>query len=141
VLGAGAVGSALGAILAPAVQRRIGIGRTYMLGAVLFPAPLLLVPLADGPLWLIATLLFLSEFGAGVGVMLFDVSGNSIQLVLTPQRIRARTGGTHRTVNYGVRPLGALLGGFLGSAIGLRPTLWIATAGAVLGVELPEQAE
>jgi predicted MFS family arabinose efflux permease len=120
---------------------------------VLFPAPLLLVPLADGPLWLIATLLFASEFGAGVGVMLFDVSGNSVQLVLTPQRIRARTVGTHRTLNYGVRPLGALLGGFLGSAIGLRPTLWIATAGAVLGVvwllfspvpglrELPAQAE
>jgi MFS family permease len=153
VLGAGAVGSALGAVLAPAVQRRIGIGRTYLLGAVLFPAPLLLVPLADGPLWLIATLLFLSEFGAGVGVMLFDVSGNSLQLVLTPQRIRARTVGTNRTLNYGVRPLGAVLGGFLGSAIGLRPTLWIATAGAVLGVvwllfspvpglrELPAQAE
>jgi MFS family permease len=153
VLGAGAVGSALGAIVAPAVQRRIGIGRTYLLGAVLFPAPLLLVPLADGPLWLIATLLFVSEFGAGVGVMLFDVSGNSLQLVLTPQRIRSRSVGTRRTLNYGVRPLGALLGGFLGSAIGLRPTLWLATAGAVLGVlwllfspvpglrELPAQAE
>jgi predicted MFS family arabinose efflux permease len=153
VLGAGAVGSALGAAIAPAVQGRIGIGRTYMLGAVLFPAPLVLVPLADGPLWLIAALLFLSEFGAGVGVMLFDVSGNSLQLVLIPQRIRARTAGTHRTINYGVRPLGALLGGFLGSAIGLRPTLWIATVGAAVSIvwlvfspvpgvrELPAQAE
>jgi MFS family permease len=153
VLGAGAVGSALGAIVAPAVQRRIGIGPAYMLGAVLFPAPLMLVPLAHGPLWLILVMLFASEFLAGVGVMVFDVAGNSLGLVLTPQRIRARYVGTNRTVNYGVRPLGALLGGFLGSAIGLRPTLWIATAGAVLGVvwllfspvpglrELPAQAE
>jgi MFS family permease len=153
VLGAGAVGSALGAVVAPGVQRRIGIGRAYMLGAVLFPAPLLLVPLADGPLGLIAALLFASEFLAGVGVMVFDVAGNSLNLVLTPQRIRARSVGTHRFVNYGVRPLGALAGGFVGSAIGLRPTLWIATAGAVLGVvwllfspvaglrELPAQAE
>jgi predicted MFS family arabinose efflux permease len=38
-----------------------------------------------------------------------------------------------RFVNYGVRPLGALLGGALGSAIGLRPTLWIATLGACCG--------
>ena len=30
--------------------------------------------------------------------------------------------------------IGSLAGGFLGSAIGLRPTLWIATAGALLGV-------
>ena len=123
-----------------------------MLGSILFPAPLVLVPLADGPLWLIGALLFASEFGAGVGVMLFDVAGNSLQLVLTPQRLRARTAGSHRTINYGVRPLGALLGGFLGSAIGLRPTLWIATVGAALGIiwllfspvprvhELPEQA-
>lgn len=153
VLGAGAVGSALGALVAPAVGRRIGIGPAYMLGAVLFPAPLMLVPAAGGPLWLIAVLLFASEFLAGVGVMLFDVNGNSVNLVLTPQRIRARAVGTHRFVNYGVRPLGALLGGALGSAIGLRPTLWLATGGAVLGVvwllfspvpgirELPAQAE
>ena len=153
VLGAGAVGAAIGAVVAPAVQRRIGIGRTYLAGAILFPLPLLLIPAAGGPLWLIAALLFASEFVAGLGVMLFDVSGNSLQLVLTPQRIRARTVGTHRTINYGVRPLGALLGGFLGSAIGLRPTLWFATAAALLGVawllfspvpgirELPAQAE
>jgi predicted MFS family arabinose efflux permease len=37
-------------------------------------------------------------------------------------------------VNYGVRPLGALLGGALAGAIGLRPTLWIVTAGAICGV-------
>jgi predicted MFS family arabinose efflux permease len=37
-------------------------------------------------------------------------------------------------VNYGVRPLGALVGGGLGTWIGLRPTLWIASVGAILGV-------
>jgi MFS family permease len=134
VLGAGAVGAAVGALVAPGVQRRVGIGRCYVLGALLFPAPLLLVPLAEGPLWLIAAALFASELLAGVGVMLFDVSGNSIQLLLTPQRIRARMAGTHRTLNYGVRPLGALAGGLVASLIGLRPTLWIATSGALLGV-------
>jgi len=37
-------------------------------------------------------------------------------------------------VNYGVRPLGALAGGALGTWIGLRPTLWIASAAAISGV-------
>ena len=37
-------------------------------------------------------------------------------------------------VNYGVRPLGALVGGLLGTAIGLRPTLWIATVGRLAGL-------
>jgi predicted MFS family arabinose efflux permease len=37
-------------------------------------------------------------------------------------------------VNYGVRPLGALAGGALGTWIGVRPTLWIASVGAIAGV-------
>jgi hypothetical protein len=36
--------------------------------------------------------------------------------------------------NYGVRPLGALAGGLLGAAIGLRPALLVTGAGALLGV-------
>jgi len=35
-------------------------------------------------------------------------------------------------VNYGTRPVGALLGGVLGTVIGLRPALWVATVGGVL---------
>jgi predicted MFS family arabinose efflux permease len=37
-------------------------------------------------------------------------------------------------VNYGVRPLSALVGGALGSTIGLRPTLWIGAVRALAGV-------
>jgi predicted MFS family arabinose efflux permease len=33
-----------------------------------------------------------------------------------------------------VRPVGTALGGVLGSLIGVRPTLWIATVGALLGL-------
>ena len=49
VLGAGAVGGLLGAAVAGRLGRRIGIGPSFVLGMVLFPAPLLLVPLAGGP--------------------------------------------------------------------------------------------
>jgi predicted exporter len=36
-------------------------------------------------------------------------------------------------VNNGVRPVGSLAGGLLGSSIGLRPTLWIGVVGAIAG--------
>jgi predicted MFS family arabinose efflux permease len=52
----------------------------------------------------------------------------------TPDRIRARTAGTFRFVNYGIRPIGALLGGALGTALGLQAALWIGVVGALLGV-------
>jgi predicted MFS family arabinose efflux permease len=33
-----------------------------------------------------------------------------------------------------VRPLGTTLGGILGTVLGVRSTLWIATVGALLGL-------
>jgi MFS family permease len=132
--GAGGVGSVVGALLAPRAGRRFGLGPAYAIGAVLFPAPIALFALAGGPLWLKLSLLIGGEFLSGIGVMLLDVNSNSLSVLLTPHRLRARVVGVHRTVNYGVRPIGALLGGVLGSAIGLRPTLWIGAIGGMLAV-------
>jgi predicted MFS family arabinose efflux permease len=39
--------------------------------------------------------------------------------------------GAFQAVNYGTRPLGALLGGFLGTLIGPRATLWVAAIGGM----------
>ena len=153
VLGAGALGGVLGAVVTGRVTRRIGVGPTFAVGCVVFPAPLLLVPLAEGPRWVILTCLFLAEFGSGLGVMMLDISVGAIFAVVIPDRLRSRVSGAYTVVNYGVRPLGALVGGALGTWIGLRETLWIATAGALLGVlwllpspilglrELPEPEE
>jgi MFS family permease len=134
VLGAGAIGGLLGAALAGRVSRRIGIGPSYVLGMVLFPAPLLLVPLAGGPKSVILAMLFTAEFLSGIGVMILDINAGAIITAFTPDRLRSRATGALRFVNYGVRPLGALAGGALGSAFGLRPTLWFAAAAGVLGV-------
>ena len=101
---------------------------------MLFPAPLLLVPLAQRAEAAVLALLFLAEFGSGLGVMILDITAGAIFAAVIPDRLRARVSGAYMVVNYGVRPLGALAGGALGSTIGLRPTLWLATAGALAGV-------
>jgi len=134
VLGAGAAGAVLGSLVTGRVAARLGIGPAFVLGTVLFPAPLLLVPLAGGPHALVLAMLFAAEFGAGFGLMLLDIAGGSIRLALIPERLQARVMGAFMLVNYGVRPIGSLLGGVLGASLGLRPTLWIATTGALLGV-------
>ena len=136
VLGAGAVGSLIGAVLTGRIIRRVGVGPAFMIGCVIFPAPLLLVPLAGGdqPRWVVLGCLFLAEFGSGFGVMMLDISGGAINAALVPDRLRARVSGSYNVVNYGVRPVGAFLGGVLGSAIGVRETLWIAAIGALAGV-------
>jgi predicted MFS family arabinose efflux permease len=79
-------------------------------------------------------MLLTGEFLASVGVMIFDVSQNSLMLMLIPHDVRSRVVGVSRFFNYGTRPFGALLGGVLGAAIGLRPTLWVAVIGCLFGV-------
>ncbi|WP_250002664.1 MFS transporter [Actinoplanes sp. M2I2] len=134
VIGLGSVGGLLGAVLAGPLTRRIGIGPTAILGFLLFPAPLILVPLVSGPAWLIFTVLVVAEFFAALGVLVLDIAVGSVQTAATPPSLLATVSGFKRTVNYGIRPIGALIGGALGTALGVRPTLWIATVGALLGV-------
>ncbi len=134
VLGAGAIGGLIGSILTGKISRRLGVGPTFVFSCILFPAPLVLVPLAHGSYWIVLPLLFAAEFLSGFGVMLLDIVGGSIKTALIPDRLRARVAGAYMVVNYGVRPLGALIGGALGTWIGLRPTLWIASTAAIAGV-------
>ncbi|WP_030761435.1 MFS transporter [Streptomyces griseus] len=134
VLGAGAVGGLLGAAFSGAVVRRIGIGGSLVTGFLGFTLPLVLIPAAHGPLPVVIGVLFVAEFLSCVGVMIVDVAAGSFQMALIPDGVRARVMGAFRTLNHGFRPVGALVGGLLGASIGTRPTLWIATVGAVFAV-------
>ena len=134
VIGAASFGGVLGSVLTGRISRRLGVGPAFVLGCVLFPLPLVLVPLAGGAEWKILAYLFTAEFLSGFGVMILDITFGSIKAALVPDRLRARVAGAYQVVNYGVRPLGALAGGALGTWIGLQPTLWIGALGAIAGV-------
>jgi MFS family permease len=135
VLGAGAVGAVIGAALTSRVARRLGVGGAFTLSCVIFPAPFILIPIAGGmskPV--ILALLFGAEFGSGVGVVMLDITIGAILTATVPATLRARVSGAYSTINYGLRPVGALAGGALGSTLGLRPTMWIASIGGLAGV-------
>ena len=133
-LGSGAVGGVLGAIVAPAIGRRIGLGPAYILGLVLFPASLIPIALITEPGWLVLVMLIATEFGAGLGVMILDINVAAVIQARTPDRLRARSGGAFRFINYGMRPIGALLGGALGASLGLRDGILVATVLSLAGL-------
>jgi MFS family permease len=142
----------VGALVAGRVARAFGVGRAFLLGCVLFPAPLVLIPLADGPRPVIIAMLLAAEFFSGLGLMILDINAGSIMFALTPDRLRSRATGAFSFVNWGIRPIGSLVGGVVGAWIGVRTTLWITSIGAVAGAlwllpspvptlrELPEEA-
>ena len=146
ILGCGAFGGLLGAAVTKAVAARIGAGLAYVAGTFAFTAPLALVPLAPvppaaghgahGASLAVIAMLFGAEFLSGFGVMVLDISIGSIFASVIPDAVRSRVGGAFSAINYGTRPLGALLGGLLGAAVGLRPALWVAVIGGVAGAAL-----
>ena len=58
VLGAASVGTLVGSFVTARIARRIGVGPAFLVGCFLFPAPLILVPAAGGPHWLVLAFLF-----------------------------------------------------------------------------------
>lgn len=133
ILGLAASGGVIGAWRTKRIADRIGAGWAYTLGCLGFTLPLMLVPLASGPRPLVLSMLFAAEFLSAFGVMVLDISIGSIFAAVIPADLRSRVSGAFQAVNYGTRPAGALLGGLLGTLVGLRPALWIATVGGVLG--------
>ena len=153
VLSGGAVGALLGATVTGRISKRIGIGPTFVIGSFVFPAALALTPAAGGTHWASFLLVLLGEFVSGGGLMLSDIAGSSIQQALTPDRVRSRVQGAHMAIQYGIRPVGSLVAGAMGTWWGLRPTLWFAVVGGAASTallfwspipamrELPDEAE
>ncbi len=126
------VGAIAGSILAPSVSRRLGLGWTAVLGEVTFTAGYLAVPLASGQRAAIVLVLSAGSIVTGLGLMLLDTTASTMFQALVPHDLMARTNAATRQLNWGIRPLGAFVGGLLGQSIGLHSAVWVGTLGALL---------
>jgi MFS family permease len=128
VLSAQGVGALFGAVLASRLGRRLGTGAAILLGPSIcaFGTPLIAcaAPGATG-----LPLLMAGQFLIGLGPAIWVVTQLSLRQAITPDHLRGRVNATIRFITFGARPIGAALGGVLGSTIGLRGTV---TTSAVL---------
>jgi MFS family permease len=128
----GNVGSLVGAMTATRLARALGIGWSLIATASLGGPGLLLVPLASGdlaiPFLIVANLLW------GFFVLNYFVTAISLIQAITPDHLLGRTNASRRFLVQGVIPLGALLGGALGTWLGLRPTVAVGAIGASVAV-------
>jgi len=77
---------------------------------------------------LVTTAMLLGSLSASVLV----INDASLRQAITPNRLLGRVNATQSVVASGAPVVGALLGGALGEAIGLRPTLVVGALGQVL---------
>jgi MFS family permease len=127
----GGVGGVVGALVAGPLARRIGGARATIVG-IFTNVGALLIPLTQprAGLFLFGVGMLFVSFGAVV----YNINQVSFRQRLCPDRLLGRMNATMRFVVWGVLPIGALIGGVLGTTIGLRPTLWIGAIGeAVAG--------
>jgi MFS family permease len=137
VLSAAAAGGLLGAVTAAPVARLVGEGRSIPLSAVTFGAFAGCTPLAvllDGTGQLV--LLVVGGIGLSWAVVVYNVVQVSFRQRLCPPGLLGRMNASVRFVVFGTMPVGALLGGVLGTTIGVVPALWVAVAGQ-LAAALP----
>jgi MFS family permease len=129
IFASGSVGGLLAALVASPVARRIGGARATLVG-IFASAGAVLIPLTTRG----AGLLFFAAgfFAMSFGSVLYNVNQVSFRQRLCPDEMLGRMNATMRFVVWGVLPIGGLAGGALGTAIGLRPTLWLAAIGQAL---------
>jgi len=90
----------------------------------------LIIPLAQ-PGWLLVCYV-LGNAILGFSIILNIVTETSVCQAACPDELRGRMTATLRMTTYGGLPLGSLVGGLLGTAIGVRPTIWGAAVGMLL---------
>ncbi len=119
----GSVGGLLGALVAAWVARRLGIGPTLGFAPVVGGLAVLATPLAlvGAPILVLAA----AGFVEGLTVPIYNISQVSLRQAITPDRVQGRMNATMRTIVWGTIPLGAFMGGILGTSIGLVQTIVI----------------
>ncbi|MCL1899414.1 MAG: MFS transporter [Promicromonosporaceae bacterium] len=119
---AAAVGAVLGSLLASHAARVLGRTMSISL-AIATGVAHVLMPGLTAAVWPIVIVSVLS----GIGIMTWNVILVSLRQAITPEHLFGRVNSCYRLFATGAAPLGALLGGVLGEAFGLR-TVFIAAA-------------
>ncbi|KJY29710.1 MFS transporter [Streptomyces sp. NRRL S-495] len=123
-------GGVLGAFAARRVAARVGTARAMILFELGLPALALLIPLTGTGAGVLCYAV--GGFGVSAGVVAGNVIKSGFQQHYCPPELLGRITASAAVLNYGTIPVGALLAGVLGTAVGLRPAMWITTAGVPL---------
>jgi MFS family permease len=124
-----AVGSVIGGLVSPAVTRRLGMLPSLIIAGAVDAAVFAGLGLAPDPA--VAALMLA---GQGFAVTMWNVVTVSLRQQVVPAHLLGRVNSVYRMLGWGLMPVGALAGGFVAHAAGLRAPYIV--AGLLCGLSL-----
>lgn len=126
-------GAIVGSLAAGTVAERIGLAGAICSGLGLFCLAGLLIPLAPATAAAAVPMLIVASFLMSSGGQVCAINVLSMRQRTTPDRLQGRVNGSFRFLSLGLAPVGALLGGLLGSAIGPRAAVFVTVGAMAIG--------
>ncbi len=115
LLAASAVGSVIGGLVCPVLARRLGMLASLIIAGAIDAAVFAGIGLAPNPVVAAALLA-----GQGFSVTMWNVVTVSLRQQIVPSDLLGRVNSVYRMLGWGLMPVGALAGGFVAHAAGLR---------------------
>lgn len=125
-----AIGGLVGSLVARRFAERVGQGPAIWLSVVIIAPTGFVAPFVHRDLSL--GLLALAQVVMWMGVVVYNITQVSFRQGLCPPDLLGRMNATMRFLVWGTMPLGGLVGGVLGAAIGVRQTLLVVAIGSSL---------
>jgi predicted MFS family arabinose efflux permease len=117
------IGSIAAALFGPTLIARMPTGGVLIFGPAVSLVGVFALALAPPSLG--APSLGFAFLLLGFGPILWFITQTSLRQAVTPPALLGRVSATLTTAMYGMRPLGALMGGFAGEWLGLERAIWL----------------
>jgi MFS family permease len=142
VIATGGAGAMAGALLAHRCERRFPLGLTFLATSAIYGLTSFLVPLAgtlqvSGPpgrpgTALAVAMLMVAQLVGDMVFTVYSINEVSLRQRMAPPHVLGRVNAGMALLARGIYPLGALIGGYLGARLGVRPTLALGACGLLL---------
>jgi predicted MFS family arabinose efflux permease len=129
----GGIGALFGAGLAQPLARRLGAGPAIIAAGLAMPLIALMIPLAPAQPVAGMAVLIVSQLLGDAGGVTYQVLAASLRQTILPQEMLGRVAGAFQAAMGGTMLVGALAGGLIGQAFGVRQAMFIACAGLLIG--------
>jgi transmembrane secretion effector len=127
----GGIGGVVGALYASRIAGRIGVGWAIVVAALISGGSNLGVAVATHSN--AAYLFGFTQFLGGMTGNLYNINQVSFRQAIVPLRLQGRMNATMRFIVWGTLPIGAIVGGLMGGALGIYPAIVLTAIGGLLG--------